>query len=127
MTYEKFIQPKEVEIGGRRFSTSQIPAIQSLKIFQDVTKYYIEYGLIGFTMFDVELTKQLLQYTAIYNAGEWRELDTETRINEVFEGRKGDLKRLCYLMVKDNFDFLIDGNLQSLLEVPMEVDRGSGS
>ena len=29
MEYEKFIQPKEMEIGGRKFAISKIPSIQA--------------------------------------------------------------------------------------------------
>lgn len=119
MNYEKLIQKKEVQIGDNTYCISKIPAIEATEIYPSIAKYYSDYGLIGLTMFDVELTKRILSYTAAYCNGEWKSLDLNTSITIALASQY-DMKKLVMLMVKENWGFLIDGSLRELLDVPAE-------
>ena len=119
MNYEKLVQKKEVQIGDNTYCISKIPAIEATEIYPSIAKYYSDYGLIGLTMFDVELTKKILSYTAAYSNGEWTSLDLNTSINNALASQY-DMKKLVMLMVKENWGFLMDGSLRELLDVPAE-------
>lgn len=119
MNYEKFIQKKEVKIGDKTFCISKIPAIEATAIYPSIAKYYSDYGLLGLTMFDVELTKKILSYAAAYNNGAWEVLDLDSRIAQSIPDQR-DLKKLVMLMVQENWGFLTDGSLRELLGVPAE-------
>ena len=125
MNYEKFIQKKEVQIGEKTFCISKIPAIEATAIYPSIAKYYSDYGLIGLTMFDVELTKKILSYAAAYNNGAWEVLELETTISTSLPDQS-TLKKLVMLMVKENWGFLVDGSLRELLGLA-EVEEESGS
>lgn len=120
MNYEKFIDKKEVQIGDKTFCISKIPAIEATVIYPKIAKYYSENGVIGLTMFDLDLTKKILSYTAIHNGDDWDVLDLETRINRAFDSQF-DMKKLVMLMVQENWGFLTDGSLLDLLGVPEEA------
>lgn len=125
MNYEKFIQKKEVQIGDKTFCISKIPAIEATAIYPSIAKYFSDYGLIGLTMFDVELTKKILSYAAAYNNGAWEVLDLETTISTSLPDQ-GTLKKLVMLMVKENWGFLVDGSLRDLLGLAgAEEESGS--
>lgn len=119
MNYERFIQKKEVQIGDKTFCISKIPAIEATAIYPSIAKYYSDYGLLGLTMFDVELTKKILSYAAAYNNGAWEVLDLDSRIAQSIPDQR-DLKKLVMLMVQENWGFLTDGSLRELLGVPAE-------
>ena len=119
MNYEKFIQKKEVQIGDKTFCISKIPAIEATAIYPSVAKYYSDYGLLGLTMFDMELTKKILSYTAAYNNGAWESLDLDSRIAQSLPDQR-DLKKLTVMMVKENWGFLTDGSLRDLLGLAEE-------
>ena len=124
MNYEKFIQKKEVQIGDKTFCISKIPAIEATAIYPSVAKYYSDYGLLGLTMFDMELTKKILSYTAAYNNGAWESLDLDNRIAQSLPDQH-DLKKLTIMMVKENWGFLTDGSLRDLLGLAEEEESGS--
>ena len=116
MDYSKFIQPRDVKIGKREFSVSKIPAIPAIPIRNEVVRLVREYGLLGLSMADVELTKSLLQYTAVRNENnDWLVLDSASRIDSTFEGSNGDLLSLTVEMIRENFGFFVDGSLPVLL------------
>lgn len=125
MNYEKFIQKKEVQIGDKTFCISKIPAIEATAIYPSIAKYYSDYGLIGLTMFDVELTKKILSYAAAYNNGAWEVLELETTISTSLPDQS-TLKKLVMLMVKENWGFLVDGSLRELLGLA-EAEEESAS
>lgn len=119
MNYEKLIQKKEVQIGDNSYCISRIPAIEATEIYPSIAKYYSDYGLIGLTMFNLDLTKKILSYTAAYRNGEWVVLDLNSDINLALANQY-DMKKLVMLMVKENWGFLMDGSLRELLDVPAE-------
>ena len=125
MNYEKLIQKTEVQIGSKTFCISKIPAIEATAIYPSVAKYYSDYGLLGLTMFDMELTKRILSYTAAYNNGAWESLDLDSRIAQSLPDQS-DLKKLTIMMVKENWGFLTDGSLRDLLGLAEEAEE-SGS
>lgn len=87
MKYDRLLSKKEVKIGNKDYCISKIPAIEATAIYPQIAKYYSENGLIGLTMFDIGLTKQILSYTAAYNNGVWEELELESIINASFESQ----------------------------------------
>lgn len=118
MNFEKFTQPKTVEIGGRKFTISQIPAIDALRIHNAVAKAIHDEGLMGITMLPPIVDREILSYTALSDNGINIVPDTEQLFNDIFKCRIGDAKELVVLMVRENFGFLISGDLLDKL-----VDR----
>lgn len=125
MNFNDFIQKKEVQIGNKTYCISKIPAIQATQIYPKIAKYYSDHGVIGLTMFDIALTKELLSYAAAYNNGAWEVLDLDSIINASFDSQF-DMKKLVSIIVKENWGFLTDGNLLELLGIE-EVEAGSDS
>lgn len=125
MNYEKFIDKKEVQIGNKTFCISKIPAIEATIIYPKIAKYYSENGVIGLTMFDLDLTKKILAYTAVHNGDDWDVLDLDTRINRALSNQF-DMKKLVMLMVQENWGFLTDGSLLDVLGIQgVEAESGS--
>lgn len=125
MNFNDFIQKKEVQIGNKTYCISKIPAISATQIYPKIAKYYSDHGVIGLTMFDIALTKELLSYAAAYNNGAWEVLDLDSTINASFESQF-DMKKLVSVIVKENWGFLMDGSLLDLLGVA-EAETESGS
>lgn len=125
MNFNDFIQKKEVQIGNKTYCISKIPAISATQIYPKIAKYYSDHGVIGLTMFDIALTKELLSYSAAYNNGAWEVLDLDSTINASFESQF-DMKKLVSVIVKENWGFLTDGNLLELLGIE-EAEAGSDS
>lgn len=125
MNFNDFIQKKEVQIGDKTFCISKIPAIQATQIYPRIAKYYKDHGVMGLTMFDLALTKELLSYTAAYNNGKWEVLELDQIINASFES-VFQMKKLVSILIKDNLGFLMDGSLLDLLGMA-EVEMGSDS
>lgn len=114
MDYSKFIRPKEVEIGGKTYAVSQIPAIESQEAYRDVAKVVREYGPLGMTMLPVGALRDILSYTAVRVNDSWFSLDTESRIDSYLTD-KADMNRLVVAMVRENWGFLTDGTLLDVL------------
>lgn len=125
MNFNDFIQKKEVQIGNKTYCISKIPAISATQIYPKIAKYYSDHGVIGLTMFDIALTKELLSYAAAYNNGAWEVLDLDSIINASFESQF-DMKKLISIIVKENWGFLLDGHLLELLGIE-EAEAGSDS
>lgn len=125
MNFNDFIQSKELEIDGKKFCISKIPAISATQIYPKIAKYYSDHGVIGLTMFDVALTKELLSYAAFHNGTSWEVLEFESVINRAFDSQF-QMKKLISTIVKENWGFLLDGNLLGLLGIE-EVETESGS
>ena len=118
MNFEKFIQPKQVKIGDRDFTISMIPALDALPIHNAVAKAIADNGLLGITMLPVAVDRQILGYVAVSEGGVHIVPDTDRLFNDIFKGRISDAKELVIMMVKENFGFLITGDLLDKL-----VDR----
>ena len=117
MLYRDFISPKEVEIGGRKFAISKIPAIEAQSVvYPAVVKAITDGGIVGITTLPPSVVKEILKRTAVKEEGcDWQELDTDTAINSTFPNIC-EMHILVGHMVKENFGFLVDGGLQSVLE-----------
>jgi hypothetical protein len=114
MEYGKFIKPREVEIDGTTYAISQIPALESQDIYRIVAKSVADNGVIGITMIDSHTARTILSYVAVRMDDQWFSLDTEMRINNYLVN-KNTMERLIVLMVRENWGFLIDGNLLDVL------------
>lgn len=125
MNFNDFIQSKELEIDGKKFCISKIPAIQATEIYPRIAKYYADHGVLGLTMFDLTLTKNLLSYAAFHNGTSWEVLEFESVINRAFDSQF-QMKKLISTIVKENWGFLTDGSLLDLLGVA-EAETESGS
>ena len=121
MEYGKFIKPREVEIDGTTYAISQIPALESQDIYRIVAKSIADNGVIGITMIDSHTARTMLSYVAVRIDDQWFSLDTEMRINNYLVN-KNTMERLIVLMVRENWGFLIDGNLLDVLGMEEAVE-----
>jgi len=124
MNHDKFIQPKEIQINGRLFCISKIPAIEAQGIYSEVCKSVSEHGYIGITMLPMPVVKQILNYAAHCGSdGIWISLGNDPAINGIFENDFGELQELVVSMVMENFGFFVSGRLlDKLAEVRKETD-----
>ena len=128
MDYNKFIGAKEIEIGGRKFAVSRIPALEAqTSVYPAVAKCVQLNGLLGTTMLDTAVVREILKYTAVrQDDGSFLELDIDTRINDTFSKNFEDMARLVVAMIRENFGFLTDGNLHEVLGI-VEAETDSDS
>ncbi len=128
MNADKFIQPRDVKIGERRFVVSKIPATDALAIHNIVAKSVIEHGVLGITMLPPATDLDILRYTAIRDDDDSvRSLDSDAAVNVNFKGDVQGLKELVIEMVKENFGFLITGDLLGKFPLPKEAPVESAS
>ena len=126
MDAEKFISPKEVTVNGRQFVISQIPAINALTICNKITNAISKNGIIGITMLPEDVDRDILSYTAISEGGIKISPDTDRLFSDTFKEKIADAKELVILMIKENFGFLIRGDLLGKLAGLAEAtDSGS--
>lgn len=110
MNIDKFIEKKVVEIGGREFAISKIPAAYAQTIYNTVAECVSKHGLIGQTMLPVATKNAILAYTAV-NDPDWIALETDKVIDEIFKGKFDDSQRLLIKMLEYNFHFFLCGDL----------------
>ena len=116
MDPKKFIEPKEIEIDGKKFVISKIPAIQAQQVYRNIMHEAKDDGDIAMTYLTEPTATELLSYSAVTDAEEWIALDSVQQIN--FSCKTIDvLIKLEAAMIRYNFSFLFDGTLQSVLEV----------
>ena len=118
MESSNFINKKIVEIGGRKFTISCIPAIKAQsEIYPVIAKFIKDYGILGLTMLPMQTVRDILAFTAYDNGSAgWDEIDTDKTIETVFQNKHDDMLELIIHMVKENFGFLTDGSrLEKLL------------
>ena len=121
MEPKKFISPKEIEIDGKRFVISKIPAIQAQQIYRAIMHECKDDGDIGMTYLSEDTAISLLGYSAIVGAGEggadsWTAIETVGQANFACENVEVLIK-LEAAMIRYNFGFLFDGTLQEVLGV----------
>lgn len=114
MDYSKFIKPRDLEVGGKTYAISQIPAIESQEIYREVAKCVKEFGPLGMTMLPSGALRAILSYVAARVNDSWFPLDTESRIDSYITD-KADMNRIVVAMIKENWSFLTDGNLLDVL------------
>lgn len=124
MNYDRFIEPKTIRIGDRKFTISKIPALKAQVIYTAVAKSVSENGSLGLTMLSPNTVKDILNYVAVYDEDNNfnNVLDNEDTIGVVFNKSMGDMVTVVVRMIHENFGFLTDGNLLALLEAPGEAD-----
>ena len=116
MDPKKFIEPKEIEIDGKKFIISKIPAIQAQQVYRNIMHEAKDDGDIAMTYLTEPTATELLSYSAVSDGEEWTALDSVQQIN--FSTQTIDiLIKLEAAMIRYNFSFLFDGTLQSVLEV----------
>ena len=127
MNYDKFIEPKQINIGERKFTISKIPAHKAQVIYTAVAKSVSENGALGMTMLPTATVRDILNYVAVYDESNdyHKVLDTEDSIGNTFNTNVGDMVTVVVRMIHENFGFLTDGNLLALLEAPEGVDSVS--
>lgn len=127
MNYDKFIEPKQINIGERKFTISKIPALKAQAIYTAVAKSVSENGALGMTMLPTATVRDILNYVAVYDESNdyHKVLDTEDSIGNTFNTNVGDMVTVVVRMIHENFGFLTDGNLLALLEAPEGADSVS--
>ena len=127
MNYDKFIEPKQISIGERKFTISKIPALKAQVIYTAVAKSVSENGALGMTMLPTATVRDILNYVAVYDeSNDYNKvLDTEDSIGNTFNTNVGDMVTVVVRMIHENFGCLTDGNLLALLEAPEGADSVS--
>ena len=127
MNYDKFIEPKQINIGERKFTISKIPALKAQVIYTAVAESVSENGALGMTMLPTATVRDILNYVAVYDESNdyHKVLDTEDSIGNTFNTNVGDMVTVVVRMIHENFGFLTDGNLLALLEAPEGADSVS--
>ena len=116
MDPKKFIEPKEIEIDGRKYVISKIPAIQAQQIYRAVMQEAKDDGDIAMTYLTEPTAVALLSYSALVDGEVWTALDDTTQVNFGCP-RIQKLIKLEAAMIRYNFGFLFDGTLQEVLGV----------
>ena len=127
MNYDKFIEPKQINIGERKFTISKIPALKAQVIYTAVAKSVSENGALGMTMLPTATVRDILNYVAVYDESNdyHKVLDTVDSICSSFNTNVGDMVTVVVRMIHEYFGFLTDGNLLALLEAPEGADSVS--
>ena len=125
MDYEKFIQPKELDIGGRKFAISKIPAVTAQAIYPSIAKAVKEHGLLGMTMLPVETVRSLMSFAAIQNGEHWFTLANDEMLTNTFKDNFGDMQKLLVIIEKYTYDFFVSGDLLDELAAAEATDSAS--
>lgn len=127
MKYDQFIQPEIIDVGGREFAISKIPAFQAKIVYADLVNQIRENGDLGKTMLTDESVKTMFRFCAVRrDDGEMQVLETVSLIEQYCPETKVFLELM--LKIEDyNFSFLTDGTLRDLLGLPAEGATESAS
>lgn len=115
MEIEKFIDKEEIEIDGRKFAISKIPAVQAQEIYGEIVRETDDIGDIGMTFLSLSVAVKLLSYSAYEDGGVWFTMGSENDINDGCP-EVMTLIKLEAAMIRKNFGFLFNGSLQKVLE-----------
>ena len=124
MNAEKFIKAREISINNRTFVVSKIPAMDAIPIYNEVAKSVSDNGILGITMLPQKTVREIVSFTALIDDdGISLVPNTEQVFNSIFSEDFGSLQTLVISMVKENFDFFVNGKLLEQLAVsPKETD-----
>lgn len=125
MDYERFIQPKDMEIGGHKFAISKIPAVTAQAIYPSIAKSVKEHGLLGMTMLPVETVRNLMSFAAVKNGEIWLSLGNDEILDDTFKDNFGDLQKLLVAVERYTYDFFVSGNLLEELAPEEATDSAS--
>lgn len=127
MLYSNFVEPSHVEVVGREFVISKIPAFAAMPVFEEYMDVSKEKGLLARASLSEASVRTMLSHVATRNAdGDMEVLDTTAKIETAFP----DLSVMIGVvskMVEYNFGFFDDGSLLGLLEIPEAAAEESGS
>ena len=110
METKKLIDKEDVEVGGRKYFISRIPAVKAQRLF------LAGFGALNNKMMSLPPTmmEELLSYCGTYN-GEGQEVQfVNPDIIDMFVTDMFDLIKLEHEMVRKNFSFLFDGRGEAL-------------
>ena len=124
MNTEKFIKAREISINNRTFVVCKIPAMDAIPIYNEVAKSVSDNGILGITMLPQKTVREIVSFTALIDDdGISLVPNTEQVFNSIFSEDFGSLQTLIISMVKENFDFFVNGKLLEQLAVsPKETD-----
>ena len=125
MDYEKFIQPKEMEIGGQKFAISKIPAIQAQAIYPAIAKSVKENGLLGMTMLPVDVVRSLMSFASGKSGEHWMPLGNDEVLADTGKDNFGDMQKLLVSIEKYTYDFFVSGDLLDELAALEATDSAS--
>lgn len=125
MDYEKFIQPKELEIGGQKFAISKIPAMQAQAIYPAIAKSVKDNGLLGLTMLPIDIVRSLMSFAAIQNGEHWFTLGNDEMLANTFKDNFGDMQKLLVNIERYTYDFFVSGDLLDELAAAEATDSAS--
>ena len=118
MNTEKFIKAKEISIDNRTFVVSKIPAMDAIPIYNEVAKSVSDNGILGITMLPQKTVREIVSFTALIDDdGISLVPNTEHVFNSIFSEDFESLQTLVISMVKENFDFFVNGKLLEQLAV----------
>ena len=118
MNAEKFIKAKEISINNRTFVVSKIPAMDAIPIYNEVAKSVSDNGILGITMLPQKTVREIVSFTALIDDdGISLVPNTEQVFNSIFSEDFESLQTLVISMVKENFDFFVNGKLLEQLAV----------
>lgn len=110
METKKLIDKEDVEVGGRKYFISRIPAVKAQRLF------LAGFGALNNKMMSLPpaMMEELLSYCGTYN-GEGQEVQfVNPDIIDMFVTDVFDLIQLEHEMVRKNFSFLFDGRGEAL-------------
>lgn len=118
MEYGKLIEKKVVEVEGRRFTISQIPAYYAHGFYEDFLASMSRFATIGYLTLPGDTIADILSFAA-YTEDEgatWKPMDADALKSAKFADNKGKktVATLLKEMMEYNFGFFFDGSLLDL-------------
>ena len=115
MEVDSFIDKREVDIDGKKFIISKIPAVQAQELYGKIYRSITDVGDVGMTFLPKDVTKEILSYTAVKDGEDWKAIDDDYTERNAFGANLHMLMMLQIAMIKENYDFLFDGRLPRAL------------
>ena len=114
MNTKTLIDKENVEIGGRKYFISRIPAVQAQRLFLAGFGALNTKGAMG--SLPPAMMEELLSYCGTYNNEKAEVQFVNPDITNMFVTDVFDLIQLEHAMVRKNFGFLFDGRGEALAE-----------
>lgn len=115
MEYGKLIEKKVVEVEGRSFTISQIPAYYAHGFYASFLSSLREFATIGYLTLPGDVVADILSYAAYTEDGgaTWKTIDHSALAGAAFADKKIEAE-LFKEMMEYNFGFFFDGSLLDL-------------
>ena len=116
MEYGKLIEKKVIEVEGRSFTISQIPAYYAHGFYASFLSSLREFATIGYLTLPGDVVADILSYAAYTEDGgaTWKPIDHAALSGGVFADKKTEAF-LLKEMLEYNFGFFFDGSLLDLV------------